>query len=91
MSVPELLYFFFNDTATTEIYTEERRIHGVLKNDMCNVCDESVAKGWSPVGSLPRIGESPCGNQCHCYLKYRDRDGNEATTVRILGNRRKAS
>ncbi len=70
-------------------YIEERRIHGKLKDDMCDVCREAVAAGWQPIGTLPRIGDSPCKGNCHCYFQYADRDGNKATTVRKM-KRKKA-
>ncbi len=70
-------------------YIEERRIHGKLKDDMCEVCSKAVADGWQPIGTLPRIGDSPCQGNCHCYFQYADRDGNNATTVRKM-RRRKA-
>ncbi len=73
------------------VYTEEMRKHGRIVDDMCPTCSEAVAKGWQPIGSLPRISESECRVACHCYFRYRDRDGNEATTVRVLSKRRKAS
>ncbi len=63
-------------------YTMERRIHGRLVDDMCETCRNAVAMGWQPVGVLPRIGDSECLGNCHCYFQYADAQGNVATTVR---------
>ncbi len=73
------------------VYIEERRIHGKLKDDMCEVCSKAVADGWQPIGTLPRIGDSPCQGNCHCYFQYADKDGNVATTVRKLRRKKKVA
>ncbi len=73
------------------IYTEEMRVHGKLKDDMCPTCKAAVDAGWQPIGTLPKIGQSECISECHCFFRWRDRDGNEATSVRVLNKRRKAS
>ena len=69
-------------------YTEERGFHGKLLDDMCQVCRDRVRAGWVPIGTLPAIGDSECRGQCHCYFKYRDENGNVATTVRPMRGRK---
>ncbi len=71
-------------------YTEERRIHGQLRDDMCQTCREQVALGWQPVGTLRAIGDSECIGNCHCYFIYRDAQGNTASTVRPRRKRKQA-
>ncbi len=63
-------------------YTMERRVHGRLVDDMCQTCSAAVAMGWVPIGTLPRIGDSECLGNCHCYFQYQDAFGNIVTTVR---------
>ncbi len=64
------------------VYILERRIHGRLVDDMCDTCSTAVAMGWQPIGTLPRIGNSECLGNCHCYFQYQNAQGNVATTVR---------
>lgn len=33
-------------------------------------CPEIAAKGWQPVGTLPRIMDSPCRSNCKCHWEY---------------------
>ena len=55
-------------------YTKERRILGVA--DHCRTagglqgCVELAEKGWEPIGTLPRIGDTPCRTNCHCHFIY---------------------
>ncbi len=70
------------------VYVEERRVHGKFNDEMCATCHNAVQAGWQPIGTLPRIGDSECGGNCHCFFQFADIDGNKATTVRKL--RRKA-
>ncbi len=72
-------------------YVEERRVHGKLKDDMCEVCSKAVADGWQPIGTLPRIGDSPCQGNCHCFFQFADVDGNKATTVRKMKRRKQVA
>ncbi len=48
---------------------EERRILG--KAEHCPTCLEEAAKGWQPIGTLRRIGDSECTVNCHCHFEYR--------------------
>ena len=34
-------------------------------------CIELAAKGWQPIGSLPRLGNTPCRSNCKCTFDYR--------------------
>ncbi len=66
------------------VWVEERRVHGMLKDDMCSICREAVAAGWQPIGTLPAIGDSECLSSCHCYFKWRDAEGKEKSQVRRI-------
>jgi hypothetical protein len=59
-------------------YDEACRIHGGFDNP-CSVCEAEEAKGWQPVEELVGIGQSPCGNSCHCYVLYRNSNDPEGT------------
>lgn len=48
---------------------EERRVLG--KADHCLTCLEEAAKGWQPIGTLRRIGDSLCTVNCYCRFEYR--------------------
>lgn len=50
-------------------FTEERRVLGVA--DHCTDCLEFSARGWQPIGTLPRIGDSLCKTNCHCHFEFR--------------------
>lgn len=65
-------------------YTMERRIHGRAVDDLCKTCRKARNAGWQPIGTLPAIGDSECGSNCHCYFQYADAQGNKATTVRKM-------
>jgi len=39
--------------------------------DHCDDCLEINARGWQPIGTLPRIGESVCRTNCHCHFRFR--------------------
>src|SRR5260221_14178241 len=54
MSAParRFLFFFFNDTATTEIYT-------LSLHDALPICAHTRCEGRSPVGA--------CAGQCHAH------------------------
>lgn len=49
--------------------TEERRIR--TASESCEDCIEYSDRGWVPIGSLPRIGESRCRTNCACHFQYR--------------------
>lgn len=60
---------------------EERRRLGIA--DHCTSedgdgelegCVELADLGWRPIGTLPRLGESPCRTNCHCRFDYRYKD-----------------
>lgn len=55
--------------ATNQGNTQERRILGVA--DHCDSCTSASAKGWQPIGTLPRIGESLCKTNCKCSFEYK--------------------
>ena len=37
-------------------------------------CIELSEKGWQPIGTLPRLGVSPCRSNCRCRFDYRYKD-----------------
>ncbi len=49
--------------------TEERRVLGVA--DHCPDCPPLATRGWQPIGSLPRIGDTVCRVNCRCRWEYR--------------------
>lgn len=49
--------------------TEERRIRHA--RDSCETCIEEERKGWQPIGTLRRIGDSLCRSRCRCQFEYR--------------------
>lgn len=77
--------------------TEERRRLGVA--DHCEGdgeregCIELHDLGWAPIGTLPRLGDTPCRSNCKCRFEYRYKDESgdwvmikdSATVARILG------
>lgn len=62
--------------------TEERRVLG--RADHCtddddpsgelSGCVELQDLGWKPIGTLPRLGDSPCRTNCKCRFIYRYKD-----------------
>jgi hypothetical protein len=40
-------------------------------SDHCSGCLAEARKGWQPVGTLRRIGDTPCKGRCHCTFLYR--------------------
>ncbi len=71
-----------------KVYIEEKRVHGLMIDDMCPTCMHAVAKGWQPIGTLPAIGDSECLGNCHCSFRYRDANGKEAISIRPLRGRK---
>jgi hypothetical protein len=55
--------------AAQGVMTEERR--ALAKAEHCGVCVEEAAKGWQPIGTLRRIGDSPCRANCRCTYRFR--------------------
>ncbi len=51
----------------------ERRFLGHA--DHCEDCPPLAAQGWQPLGTLPDIGDTECGGQCHCHFEYQDGKG----------------
>jgi hypothetical protein len=52
---------------------EHCRTHGDLEG-----CVELHDLGWQPIGSLPRLGQTPCRTNCKCHwqFRYQDEQGN---------------
>jgi hypothetical protein len=46
----------------------EQRVLGQAEH--CADCEEAAGH-WEPLGSLPRIGDSACRQNCHCHLIYK--------------------
>jgi len=53
---------------------EEMRELGIA--DHCDDCLEYAGRGWQPIGTLPRIGDSVCRTNCHCRFRFRRKDAN---------------
>ena len=51
--------------------TVRTRAEAVLGQPGLEGCVELAAKGWQPIGSLPKIGQSPCRSNCKCTKIYR--------------------
>jgi len=51
-------------------YTEERSVRDPSA-ESCAECEEIEARGWAPIGSLPRIGDRTCLTNCRCFMEYR--------------------
>lgn len=82
---------------------EERRVLG--KADHCTTddgdgdlegCVELSDQGWRPIGTLPRLGDTPCRSNCQCHFDYRYKDergawvyvDDSATVAKILSQYR---
>lgn len=65
--------------------TEEIRVLGPAEH--CHTdgkllgCSELAEKGWQPIMSLPRIGETPCRTNCRCKFKFRKEEGGKWVTI----------
>lgn len=46
----------------------ERRVLGYAEH--CPDCVVYAARGWQPIGSLPRIGDSRCLTNCMCHFEF---------------------
>ena len=53
-------------------YNEERRMLGFAEH--CPDCVKYAQRGWQPIGTLPRIGDSQCRTYCKCFFTYRTRE-----------------
>ena len=40
----------------------------------CPSCIDRAVRGWSPIGTLPRLGDSECRARCKCTWLYRRTD-----------------
>jgi hypothetical protein len=49
--------------------TEERRL--LHAKESCVDCMAYAGRGWQPIGTLPRIGDSRCNVNCKCTFEYR--------------------
>jgi hypothetical protein len=55
--------------------TEERRVLGHAEH--CETrghlkgCIELAKLGWQPIDSLPKLGQTPCSENCKCHFEYR--------------------
>jgi hypothetical protein len=78
---------------------EERRVLGRAEHcesdEELEGCVELADKGWKPIGTLPRLGVSPCRSNCYCRFDYRYKDergrwvevDDSATVAKILQQR----
>lgn len=48
---------------------QERRV--LHPADHCSTCLSEAGRGWQPLGTLRRIGDSECRSQCRCTFNYR--------------------
>src|SRR6266446_10388478 len=68
-----LFFFFFNDTATTEIYTLS--LHDALPSWRCKACTRGSSRAMTPLACNPRSEEhtselqSPCNLVCRLLLE----------------------
>ena len=53
-------------------FTSERRVMSVAEH--CADCLEYAARGWQPIGTLPKIGDSVCQVNCRCKFEYATRE-----------------
>lgn len=67
---------------------QERRV--LTPADHCDDCVDYADQGWQPIGTLPPLGESQCGQNCKCVFVYRtsgqlgdngDIDADELTAI----------
>jgi hypothetical protein len=63
----------------SNLMEEERRILHAAES--CEDCIDAAGRGWVPIGTLPRIGQSRCKTNCACSFEYRrmGADGNYVT------------
>lgn len=50
---------------------EERRV--LHPAEHCPDCVAAANRGWQPIGTLPKIGESECRHNCKCTFEFRKR------------------
>jgi hypothetical protein len=53
-------------------YTYERAFLSVAEH--CPGCIDRAERGWSPIGTLPPLGDSECRVRCQCYFLFRRGD-----------------
>lgn len=53
----------------------ERRVLSADEN--CDDCIAFAEMGWQPIGTLPSIGDSKCGDHCRCQFEYMDAGAEE--------------
>lgn len=76
-------------TATkTRNATHEQRVLGPA--DHCKTDPRSGLKGcvdlegfWAPIGTLPKIGKTPCGINCRCHFIYGIKVGNDIVQIEV--------
>lgn len=78
---------------------EEKRVLGIAEHchsdEDLEGCIELADLGWRPIGTLPRLGQTPCRSNCYCRFDYRYRDergswvyvDDSATVAKILSQR----
>lgn len=54
----------------TQSYTQERRVLDP-KAIHCQTCIDEARKGWQPIGTLRKIGDSECKINCQCRFHFR--------------------
>ena len=59
-----------NPTLTEEMRELGAADHCTTRNGVLG-CIELNDMGWQPIGTLPRIGDTPCGTNCHCNFVFR--------------------
>lgn len=71
---------------TSRSATHEQRVLGDA--DHCRTDARTGLKGcvdlagfWAAVGSLPPIGQTPCGNNCHCHFIFGIKVGNDIVAL----------
>lgn len=59
------------------VSTQERRVldpeanHCVTDKDGWIGCVELADRGWQPIGTLPRLYDTPCRTNCQCHFEFR--------------------
>lgn len=55
----------------SDVFTEEKRILGASEH--CPTCRVEADRGWQPIGTLRKIGDSECLVSCRCRFAFRTR------------------
>ncbi len=69
-------------TVRAAVMLEERRVLGRPKTEHCHDCPPLAALGWQPLGTLPALGDTECGNLCLCHFEFRDKDGKPSKVIK---------